>query len=960
VAGELALSTVAAPDFLSFETETSYSPALKGGTLGSGHPGSSTGVALAGRDEEMVSLDALFRGCMQGKGIVAVIRGPIASGKTALLRAFAEQVAAVGAIFLDAAASRVERDLQFGVMDQLFRGSHLPIAISEQLAELIEDCTLAGAWQDPEPEAVNPVLAGVFEGLLKVLAELSEVRPVVIAVDDVHHADIASLHCLSYLARRTSASRILVVLTESTQTVSANRLLHAEILRQGNCSCISLAPLSPSGVTSLLNKHLGSETAKRLALTCREITGGNPLLVNALGEDSRISAEEPDKLLPRSAFRSAVVTCLHRFEPRTVELAQAVAVLGESVTPGLLAELLGITLESAAHGLSALSTAGLMKSGLFRHEAARQAVLEHMTADERAAMHGRAAQTLYKTGATPGILAGHLVDAHRVGARWAVPVLQEAADRALADGEANRAIAYLRRAERECADDRQRAAVRFSLACAEWPINPEGAARHLAELVTDAREGRLDNECMSKLAYYLLWVGDTADAAEILSALDIAHEDTAEGIAGLWAYHVRSPLNFLYPQLVKEARGAVQDTNASSRATARPRPQDTSSPSAAYQADSEAAIIAAERILQEQSLNDPTLASVTTALMALICEDMLDRAASWCDMLMQESIAFGDSVLWRAVLTGFQAIIETRRGNLPAAENYARTALASLTRKAWGVVIGGPLSSLLLTTIASGKHGDAAACLRIPVPDAMFGTPYGLLYLYARGEYYLVTGCPEAALADFTDCGKRMVAWGLDQPGLVPWRTKAAEAYLVMGNNLRARELSREQLEHVGSRSSRTRGISLRALALTSHPTKRTALLRESVEVLRDSGARLELAYTLNELSNAHLACGEHSRAHWAARQARNLAERCGAQALKFTLSKAGLDMPVPDDELGTKLLARLSDAEQRVAMLAACGYTNNQIAHKLFITVSTVEQHLTRVYRKLGVTCRAELPIEI
>ena len=46
--------------------------------------------------------------------------------------------------------------------------------------------------------------------------------------------------------------------------------------------------------------------------------------------------------------------------------------------------------------------------------------------------------------------------------------------------------------------------------------------------------------------------------------------------------------------------------------------------------------------------------------------------------------------------------------------------------------------------------------------------------------------------------------------------------------------------------------------------------------------------------------------------------------------------------------------------MLAACGYTNNQIAHKLYITVSTVEQHLTRVYRKLGVTGRAELPIDI
>ncbi|MFJ8430697.1 response regulator transcription factor [Kitasatospora sp. NPDC094019] len=52
-----------------------------------------------------------------------------------------------------------------------------------------------------------------------------------------------------------------------------------------------------------------------------------------------------------------------------------------------------------------------------------------------------------------------------------------------------------------------------------------------------------------------------------------------------------------------------------------------------------------------------------------------------------------------------------------------------------------------------------------------------------------------------------------------------------------------------------------------------------------------------------------------------------------------------------------LSRAELRVAELAARGRTNRQIAHELFITVSTVEQHLTSSYRKLRVRRRAELP---
>ncbi|WP_435836797.1 helix-turn-helix transcriptional regulator [Streptomyces albus] len=54
---------------------------------------------------------------------------------------------------------------------------------------------------------------------------------------------------------------------------------------------------------------------------------------------------------------------------------------------------------------------------------------------------------------------------------------------------------------------------------------------------------------------------------------------------------------------------------------------------------------------------------------------------------------------------------------------------------------------------------------------------------------------------------------------------------------------------------------------------------------------------------------------------------------------------------------AGLSPAESRVAALAAAGYCNREIARRLFITVSTVEQHLTKAYRKLGVASRADLP---
>jgi DNA-binding CsgD family transcriptional regulator len=55
-----------------------------------------------------------------------------------------------------------------------------------------------------------------------------------------------------------------------------------------------------------------------------------------------------------------------------------------------------------------------------------------------------------------------------------------------------------------------------------------------------------------------------------------------------------------------------------------------------------------------------------------------------------------------------------------------------------------------------------------------------------------------------------------------------------------------------------------------------------------------------------------------------------------------------------------LSDAENRVAELVAQGYTNLETSRRLFLSVSTVEQHLTRIYRKFGVTSRADMALAL
>jgi DNA-binding NarL/FixJ family response regulator len=97
-------------------------------------------------------------------------------------------------------------------------------------------------------------------------------------------------------------------------------------------------------------------------------------------------------------------------------------------------------------------------------------------------------------------------------------------------------------------------------------------------------------------------------------------------------------------------------------------------------------------------------------------------------------------------------------------------------------------------------------------------------------------------------------------------------------------------------------------------------------------------------------------------RTAWNLAKDTHATTLcKEILPDAPLTRERTATDTGdTRTRTRLSGSEQRVATLAAQGLTNREISAKLFLTVSTVEQHLTRVYRKLQITSRGDLPLDL
>lgn len=884
-------------------------------------------MQLVERDEELSNLTELLTTCDRGKGQIALVSGPVASGKTALLHRFAEQVAGSRTLFLGASASRSERTMPFGLVGQLLRCPELGGGTVEPtLARLLE------GGQNPDP--ADQLARAVTHRLSTQVQEAARRTPVVIGIDDIQHADDPSLHVLLYLLRRSKAIRVLFVLNEGTCPQDRRPLLDAELHAQPHCHRIRLEPLSRSGVEQLAEQSLDRPSAQRMAPALHGITGGNPLLVRALIEDAGAAPSAPaEPEATGETFAQAVAACLYRCDPLMVRAARAVAVLDGAVSRELLCEVLDSDADSTERSIRALEAVCLLRDGRFRHRAIRAAVLAGVSAPELAALHDRVARVLHDNGAEARRVARHLVEASGLDAPWTVTVLQDAADQELLHGELALAVRYLRLARHSCTGDRQRALVTAALAGAEWQIDPATIVRLLPELIMAADHGYLTGRPnIVKLVTYLFWHGYATQALELTGRLRLDFPTSSSDDPSA---NARLLLAWLYPPLLRLGR----DPEAT---PGHPPSRELSLVNAVLdgQEVDDSLLIAAEQILLGARLDDAALSPILASLAALIYTDSLDRAASWCGPLLKAADKRGART-WHALFCTVQSIIDVRRGALREAGEHARRALTLLPPQSWGVAIGLPLAGMVQAATERGDYQEAQSYLGIPVPSEMYQTLCALYYIRARGRYHLAIGQLHTALADFQSCGKTMQDWGVDQPALIPWRSDAAQACLGLGLTTQARQLIHEQFSMTAPTDHRTRGVSLRVLAQLSDAAEREALVLAAVTALERSGDRVELAVALAELKRVRGALGEHRPSPSPCPPLPPSSEP--VRRVDGPTGARGAEAP----------RGRLSDAERRVAALAAAGHSNRQIAHELCITMSTVEQHLTRVYRKLRVNRR-------
>jgi len=157
-------------------------------------------------------------------------------------------------------------------------------------------------------------------------------------------------------------------------------------------------------------------------------------------------------------------------------------------------------------------------------------------------------------------------------------------------------------------------------------------------------------------------------------------------------------------------------------------------------------------------------------------------------------------------------------------------------------------------------------------------------------------------------------------------------------------------------------GIStwLAVVALASLPPVIAYQFADSILLAREryeSYAALELAHSLTELGAALRRAGERTAGREALGEALELAVRCGGRRLAGRAReelKATGARPRREWRTGVE---SLTPSELRIVRLAAEGRTNREIAHELYVTLKTVEGHLSRAYSKLGIEGRGALP---
>nr|WP_062331474.1 LuxR family transcriptional regulator [Herbidospora sakaeratensis] len=908
---------------------------------------------LVERERQLAAFDGHLRALASGAGRFVVVDGGPGAGKSRLLAAVRAAVPD-GHRVLSARASRLERTYAFGVVRQLLEPVVARAADRERLLAGPAAAASAVLGAPGEPPGDHTVLNGLFW----LVANVCESGPAVLLVDDLHWADEASLRFLAYLLPRVDGLPLLVA--AGSRPESDGGLLDVVLTEAER---LPLPPLTPGGVAAVLGGVTGRSPDEAFARACAEATGGVPLLVSEASRALVTTGTAPTaanagrlRELGARALTRRVGLELAALPEGHTRVAEAVAVLGPHATTANLATLTGAPVLEVKGAIAALERADLVCAGLrgydFVHPLVGAAVHERMDHGRAAEAHARAAACLRAAGAGAEKVAAHLLRVTPVDAAM-TGTLREAGADALSRGAPQAAHAYLRHALTALPPGPERVELEIEAGLAALRFDHDLAVGHLSGALALEPDlaTRVRLTVLTGLA--LVYAGRGAQATELatglLGALPPGLDDLCRRLQTIV---VAGPSTGSAPPLTPEEVDRLHTlprtgtiAAASLDGTLAVYDLHTGDPRGLGLARRAVASLAARPVDPADPNDSPEIRgrSLAPSYSVLPFGD-LDEGLAGASAAVETSLAQGSLALL-GLHTHIRGGCWLLRGDLAEAENDLREAVRTARLTHSEVTVGQSVGWLAEAVLEQRGPEEAEAVLAhfhdvATAPRS--GPPHHLEF--ARARIHRARGRFDEARAAAVRAGAGYAAFGGRNPAVVPWRSEAALALCGQGRRDLAADYAREELAL--ARAWGSAPALGRALRVAGTVTGSRALLEESSEVLALSPARLEHAKTLVALGDSAPMVS----------RGRELAFRCGAGPLveEATVKLRALGArPRPLTQTGA---ASLTPSERRVAALAGEGAGNREIAQTLFVTPKAVEVHLSNVYRKLGVSNRADL----
>ncbi|RJQ76178.1 AAA family ATPase [Amycolatopsis panacis] len=894
-------------------------------------------LAILGRTAEQVKA---------GTGRFVLVRGGAGAGRSALVHAAGEEAAARGLRVAQAVSGPLERHCAYGALRQLLEPVLGPGSAVELPPE-IRGGPSEPSEVDDQSRREHLVLHEVFGLLAEAVAEAG---PVALLVDDLQWADPGSLRWLAYLANRLRGLRVMVVATLLDGDGAADETVLKDIAAAAT-AVLETPRLSLGGVRAFLAGRWGITPDEDLTGACHDLTGGIPVLLDALagsGTPPIASAAELSALrLPAASARLA--RCLRTQPDRVTAMARAMAILGPGAEPGEVAELAALDLPDFDAAERVLRRLGLMADHpgggplRFTGSVLGELIADRMSAGEQDELHLRAAAVLYRRGAPVAQVARQLLESSAGSAPWAVEVLRTAATAAMTESAPRTAARYLRHALAHPGADRARLLV--DLAAVERSYDLPACSRHVhqALLLLPDPAARATALTLVPPLIERRYVPDPRRMRAVLTELgeSTAREPEDRDLA-----------------LLLEARLRVVDpagillVPAEERLRMLDRGEALGSPGARellttllYWAGVAGAVprdtvveLAHQVLAREPASPDRMYTTLPLLVPVLAAADALSGVASWLGGVTGRERAQPD--LPAVVGWAGEALTAYGTGALDRARERAEAVLAVGNLRLAGVHTQ-CLCVLAEVAVELRDCGLAREVVRGCGPEQ---PPW--LKSQAQGALAFTSGNPTAALEYFGDCARQLDRSGLATAMVTPSvRSKLAVLLAMTEQKEQAEVVAKEIVAEAvawGAPSAIGRALRVRA-SLMDRDEQAVPLLREAVGVLESSGNRLELAKALLLLGERDAGTPD---AQCCLARGRRIAAECGA-------SRLGSDPAVaPEGGPGAVLTA----AERRVVDLVVEGRRNKDIAELLEVSVRAVEKHLTSSYRKLGITGRAQL----